>query len=80
MTDNRRAVRLRTLKGGSILFKAGLTVDCVIRNLSKKGGHLVVETEFGIPDEFVLLIKPELIKRECRVAWRKPDRVGVQFV
>jgi len=80
MTENRRAPRLRTLKGGSIIFGVAPAVNCVIRNMSETGAQLIVESPIGIPDDFTLLIKPELIKRACRVAWRKADRIGVRFV
>lgn len=80
MNESRRAQRLRTIKGGLILFGTAPAVDCVIRNMSGTGALLVVERPIGIPDEFTLLIKPELIKRACRVAWRKADRIGVHFV
>jgi hypothetical protein len=79
MNENRQTPRLRTLKGGSILFGVAPAIDCVIRNLSKTGAMLVVESR-GIPDEFTLLIKPELLKRACRVAWREADKIGVYFL
>jgi hypothetical protein len=79
MDESRRAQRLRTFKGGSILFGTAPAIDCVIRNMSETGALLAVESPVGIPDEFTLLIKPELIKRACRVAWRKADRIGVHF-
>jgi hypothetical protein len=71
---------LRTLKGGSILFGLAPAIDCIIRNMSETGAQLAVESPVGIPDEFTLLIKPQLKKRNCRVAWRKADRIGVRFV
>jgi len=43
-------------------------------------GVLLAVGDAVIPDKFTLLIKPEMIKRTCRVAWRKADRMGVQFV
>jgi hypothetical protein len=80
MENNRDSPRLRTLKGGSILFGVAPAIDCVIRNMSETGAMLAVESPLGIPDDFTLLIKPELKKRNCRVAWRGPDRIGVKFV
>jgi hypothetical protein len=78
--DRRNSPRLRTLKGGTILLGVTRTIDCVIRNMSKTGAQLAVESPIGIPDEFTLLIKPEMTKRACRVAWRSADRIGVRFV
>jgi PilZ domain len=79
MPESRQAPRLRTLKGGSILFGLAPSIDCVIRNMSDMGAQLAVESPVGIPEEFTLLIKPEMIKRTCRVIWRKADRIGVRF-
>ena len=39
-----------------------------------------VDSPVGIPDEFTLLVKPEFVKRNCRVARRSANRIGVQFV
>ena len=79
MEENRRAPRLRTLKGGSILFGTAPAIDCVIRNMSETGAQLAAQSSIGIPNEFKLLIKPELKKRDCRVVWRKLDKIGVRF-
>ena len=80
MNEKRRTPRLRTLKGGSILFGLAPAIDCVIRNISETGAQLAVESSIGIPDEFTLLIKPEMRKQACKVAWRSADRIGVSFV
>jgi hypothetical protein len=31
-------------------------------------------------NEFDLVILPEYLNRKCRVAWRKPQSIGVRFV
>ncbi len=77
--EHRINPRLRTIKGGSILFGFAPAIDCVIRNMSQTGAMLAVEATVSIPDHFTLLIKPELIKRECQVVWRKTDGIGVRF-
>jgi hypothetical protein len=77
--EHRRSPRLRTLKGGLILFSTAAAIDCTIRNMSETGAALEVESPVGIPDDFTLLIKPELIKRNCRVVWRSAKRIGVRF-
>jgi hypothetical protein len=80
MSENRRSARLRTYKGGSIMFGVAAAIDCIIRNMSDIGAALEVDRPVGIPDEFTLLIKPEFVKRNCQVAWRSTDRIGVQFL
>jgi len=79
MAESRDAPRLRTFKGGSIMFGVAAAIDCTIRNMSQTGAALEVDSPVGIPDEFTLLIKPEFVKRNCRVAWRSAKRIGVRF-
>jgi hypothetical protein len=79
MIENRASPRVRTLKGGSIIFGVASTVDCVVRNLSETGACLEVASPIGIPDDFMLQIKPEATKRDCHVAWRSANRIGVYF-
>jgi hypothetical protein len=47
---------------------------------SETGAALQVSNPAAVPDTFQLLIKPELKKRNCRVAWRSEDRLGVEFL
>lgn len=80
MNEQRSGTRLRTFKGGSILFGVAAAIDCTIRNMSETGAALEVDSPVGIPDKFTLLIKPEFVRRSCRVAWRSAKRIGVQFI
>ena len=74
-----RSPRLRTYKGGSILIGTLPPVECLVRNLSDIGACLEVQGAVRPPDSFTLLIRPELLRRICDVAWRDPPRVGVRF-
>ena len=47
-----------------------------MRNLFETGACLEVASPVGIPDDFVLQIKPEERKR-VHVAWRSANRIGV---
>lgn len=77
--ERRRIRRHRTLKGGSIAFNTGARIDCRVRNLSPLGACLEVETSIGVPDKFVLVIDSEHARYDCRVVWREPKRLGVEF-
>ena len=77
--ETRRAPRLRTFKGGLITYGVAPPVDCIVRNMSETGAALETEAVDIIPDAFTLIIKPEFVKRKCRVAWRSGRRIGVQF-
>lgn len=80
MTERRRTPRNWTLNGGTIIFGTAAGIDCVIRNMSDIGAALEVERTAGIPDDVTLPIKPEIIKRKCRVIWRSVKRIGVELI
>jgi hypothetical protein len=39
-----------------------------------------VESVLDIPNEFELNIKADNIRRNCKVVWRQPRRLGIRFV
>lgn len=55
---------------------------CQVRDISSGGARLIVFTDTNaIPDTFNLLFSASAkVRRRCRVAWRSPTEVGVQFV
>ncbi len=79
MVERRRVTRQRTLKGGSISFNRAAAIDCCVRNLSPIGACLEVASPLGIPDDFVLVIESDHRQQPCRVIWRSPTRLGVEF-
>jgi hypothetical protein len=82
MTDDRRqtSIRPRQLKAGTIAFNRAGAIDCMVRNLSPKGACLEVTNQIGIPDRFELLVDVDHLRQNCRVAWRREKRIGVEFV
>lgn len=80
MNERRQSARLKTFKGGMIIYGTAPPVECLIRNLSTNGACLEIGSDGLLPDQFTLLIKPEMVKRNCHMVWRKGHRVGVQFI
>jgi hypothetical protein len=80
MDMTERTPRLRTYKGGRINAERMPGMDCTIRNLSETGACLEIDSALVPLDEFNLVIKPEYLNRRCRVAWRKPGKIGVHFI
>jgi hypothetical protein len=78
--ERRKEIRHRTLKAGLIAFNRAGTIECKVRNISPIGACLEVAGPAGIPDEFLLLIEHDQLKKNCRVVWRRPTKVGVEFV
>ena len=76
--EQRRALRRRVLKIGSIVVGGG-AIDCTVRNLSRAGAALEVASPIGIPDTFTLIVPSEGIREDCKVVWRKEKRIGISF-
>ncbi|MBV9556443.1 MAG: hypothetical protein JO254_05150 [Pseudolabrys sp.] len=79
MNERRKVPRFRTLKGGSITFDRVAGLPCIIRNLTNLGACIDVEGHTTVPNNFSLIIQPEIICRDCAVIWRNGQRVGVEF-
>jgi hypothetical protein len=79
MSENRKITRRRVLKLGTIALNGDGGITCRIRDISEGGACLEVASQFGIPDEFKLVIGVDDWQRSCRVAWRKANRIGVAF-
>jgi len=79
MDKQPRSQRHRTFKGGSISYAGAASTDCIIRNMSDTGACLEVSNTSGVPDNFKLIIKPEILTRSCEVVWRTEQRIGVRF-
>jgi len=80
MTAKPRAERRRVLKTGSITYDLGAGIECAIRNMSDTGALLESQADSAIPNEFSLVIRPEGIRRNCRIVWRNGRRFGVEFI
>jgi hypothetical protein len=80
MSEKRTVPRHRVLKAGKIEFGGGSTIDCTIRNVSRAGAALDVETPMGIPERFTLFISSDKLRFACVVVYRKGGRIGVAFV
>ena len=78
MTENRKAYRRRVLKSATIEFESG-AYSCAVRNLSGTGAALDVPYALGVPDEFKLRMGADQVSWDCRVIWRKDNRLGVAF-
>jgi hypothetical protein len=70
MSEQRKNVRLRTLKTGVIAFDKG-TISCIVCNVSVSGVGLEFASPIGIPNTFTLLIESDQIRRPCHIAWMK---------
>ena len=79
MDDRRLRRRQKTFKGGTISHGIVGGIECLIRNISNTGACLELADPVLVPDNFTLVIKPECLRRNCTVAWRSTDKIGVRF-
>lgn len=80
MDEKRKSQRRRILKLGKITFNDGnSSIDCTIRNISATGALLLVASPVGIPEQFVLLIEADHLRRNCQVVRRTSQELGVRF-
>ncbi len=68
---------MRMLKSGKI-FLGSWGVPCTIRNLSETGACLEVQTTYGIPATFELVMSDER-RKTCKVMWLDGAKLGVEF-
>jgi hypothetical protein len=79
MTEQRKVIRRRVLKRGTIAFNRAGGISCTVRNVSATGACLEVESPLGIPDVFTLVIESDHETHPCQVVWRSEKRLGVSF-
>ena len=79
-TTERRAVRRRVLKSGTIAYNDRFsTLSCTVRDLSEGGARLRADNPLFVPSQFELLIEQDGFEAECEVVWRVDKDLGVRF-
>jgi len=57
-----------------------LIAQCTVYDLSAGGARLRIEGNADIPEKFTLwLASNGAVRRDCRIAWREKNEIGVQF-
>ena len=77
-SDKRKASRRDVLRSGRISF-ARQSMTCTVRNISATGAAIEGANIAGLPDFFSLVMEMESAARDCKVVWRKPKQIGVEF-
>jgi hypothetical protein len=77
-SDKRKASRRDVMRAGKISF-ARQSFTCTVRNISSTGAAIEGANASGVPDYFSLQMEMESAARDCKVVWRKPTQIGVEF-
>lgn len=78
MQERRHIHRTRVFKAAK-LFGDACTADCLVQDISVDGARLVLVSTASIPDTIDLSFDGARTLRSCRVVWRSPMEIGVQF-
>jgi len=76
--DRRTKKRNPTFKFGIITFGSDRRL-CVVKNISPTGVMIELENTLEIPDEFTLAIEADAFTHVCRVTWKTPKQIAVNF-
>lgn len=77
--ERREAHRGRTLLNGKMVYGAGFTADCCIRDLTPLGAKLKMAAGQASPDEFFLIVVRDGVAHRSRTLWSNAQEAGVAF-
>jgi len=78
--EKRLGGRTRVFFGGKILVDPELTaVECHVKNVSRGGATIVVQSGDFLPDQFDLVIRKTNERHHAVVAWSRGRRLGVTY-
>jgi PilZ domain len=79
MEEKRISPRHRVMKPGIIGFDDS-GIECLVCNVSESGAAIEIKSAIRVPTSFNLTVESERINKNCRVVWRKYQRLGVTFI
>ncbi|GEP11648.1 PilZ domain-containing protein [Methylobacterium gnaphalii] len=79
MIERRKRPRVRADSVAFIFTKTGNPVACRMIDRSPDGARLLVDSVFGIPDKFRLVVQKSGESFSTQVVWRGPQELGVAF-
>lgn len=78
--NNRREPRRRTLLSGRLVAEGGLSVPCVIQNLSRTGAAVKLDGDLALPRLLSLIDVSNGVGHKAQVRWRFRERIGLRFL
>ena len=80
-SNPRRQRRRWQFKSGSIVSAdLAISAECVVKDYHSSGAKLAFEDAAGIPNMFTLIIPDNGTEVECKIVWKGPKEIGVEFV
>jgi len=81
-SEHRKNIRRMVRQGARMVQADGSALgNCLMADVSATGARLEVEASEALPDQFILLLSRDgKVRRQCSVAWRSNNSVGIRFV
>lgn len=78
---DRREERVEKVKSATICVDgAEMNFPCTVRDIHSSGARMSIVNAQNVADSFLLIVRSENLVARCKVAWRKPNELGVRFV
>lgn len=77
--DEQRTGARSDVNTSATIESEGRAYSCTVRNLSAAGAALDVPHAQAVPDAFKLVMDATGASRQCRVVWRRENRLGIAF-
>jgi len=78
--DQRRSLRRQMRYHAVLVLGDDAVQSCTLSDISDTGARIDVETAEELPDRFTLILSGNgAPQRKCRVVWRQPSQIGVDF-
>ena len=79
--EKRRAKRKPTVEKAALAYGYGTVfVDVTVVDISRTGARVLVRYDPDIPQRIFLVQLDQKIAREARIAWVRPDCMGLEFI
>jgi hypothetical protein len=78
MIERRAMARHNVVRAGTVQFDGG-AANCTIRNISRIGAALDLQSEAIVPHEIDLVMADGRVSQHCYVVWRREKRIGIMF-
>ena len=79
MSERRKRSRAVSSQPAIISTGGSRRINCVVRNFSSTGACLEGVLPASLPQTFDLVFDDKRATLPCRVKWRRPGAVGVEF-
>lgn len=82
MSAERRVAPRQDLRWKCLIIDLAGSIagPCMMADVSASGAKLELKQSVDVPDEFILLLSSNDVRRQCKVVWRLENHIGVRFV